>query len=119
MVCWPGGDRGLACPRARGRGRGGTVPRRVRHGERIIQHIAVGIEALRVRRKLKHRVHRQEPTQARVIHPSVHMDQIHVIQHLLVSEPITVFLVVQLRLGLSDRLLPGAGFAPISPGAEA
>ena len=105
------GRKGLfrAIPRFHGARRGttcfagsttvGDIPRRVRHRERIIEHVAVGVEALGVGRELKDGIHRQEPSEVRIIDAPVHVDDADVIQHLLMREPVAVGIVIGLGFG--------------------
>ena len=63
--------------------------------DRIVQHMAVAIQALRVERCLDERVRRDEAADHRVIHAAVHVDQAEIVQLLVLG--------VAASRGVADR----------------
>jgi hypothetical protein len=55
-------------------------------GQRVVEHVGVGVPALRVGRLLDHRVRLQEPPQLRVVDATVHVDDLCAIHHFMAGE---------------------------------
>lgn len=75
-----------------------VVPRRIDARQRIVSDVTVRVQALTVSRIADDWIDLQEAAELVVIHPSAHMDELHIIRMIVLDEPVDRLRQIQLPI---------------------